>query len=115
MNAREIISLLIQLVSGAVCANIIGSFFDQSDLGVPGNSLAGIVGAGLGGKLLVLLLGGSGSHAGTRNSLFSLLLDATPTHSGNFLSSILVLLVGGSLGGAIVMLLVGLGRQSLSD
>jgi hypothetical protein len=94
MDAREIISVLIELVSGAVCANIVGNtFFDQPGLGVLGRSLAGIVGAGLGGKLLVLMLGGRGAH------------------SGIVLSSILVPLVGGSLGGAIVMLLVGFSRR----
>jgi len=122
MNAGEIISLIFQLVSGVVGANLASNFLDQFDLGFLGNSIAGIVGAGLGGKLLALLLGGSGSHAGTKGGgLLALLLGhsvatSTRAHSGNFdLSSFLALVVGGGVGGAIVMLIVGLGRQSLSD
>jgi uncharacterized membrane protein YeaQ/YmgE (transglycosylase-associated protein family) len=46
MNAT-IINLIIQLLSGAAGGNIIGNILKQYNLGPLGNSIAGIVGAGL--------------------------------------------------------------------
>src|SRR5260221_3719454 len=63
MNAT-IINLIIQLLSGAAGGNIIGNTLKQYNLGPLGNSIAGIVGGGLGGQLLNMILGG-GAAAGT--------------------------------------------------
>ncbi|MEY2608109.1 MAG: hypothetical protein QOH31_5963 [Verrucomicrobiota bacterium] len=49
MNAT-IINLIIQLLSGAAGGNIIGNILKQYNLGPIGNSIAGIVGGGLGGQ-----------------------------------------------------------------
>jgi len=57
---------IIQLVSGAVGGNVIGSIFKKISLGGLGNSIAGIVGGGIGGQLLGMLgmgLGGGGMDA----------------------------------------------------
>src|SRR5260370_22027709 len=62
MNAT--INLIIQLLSGAAGGNIIGNILKQYNLGPLGNSIAGIVGGGLGGQLLNMVLGG-GAAAGT--------------------------------------------------
>jgi uncharacterized membrane protein YeaQ/YmgE (transglycosylase-associated protein family) len=61
MNAT-IINLIIQLLSGAAGGNIIGNILKQYNLGPIGNSIAGIVGGGLGGQLLNMVLG-SGAAA----------------------------------------------------
>ncbi len=47
--------LIIQLASGAVGGNGAGSLMKKSSLGTLGNSIAGIVGDGLGGQLLGML------------------------------------------------------------
>jgi uncharacterized membrane protein YeaQ/YmgE (transglycosylase-associated protein family) len=53
----NIVSLIIQLVSGAAGGNIAGSLLKKFDLGPVGNSIAGIVGGGLGGGLLMAIIG----------------------------------------------------------
>jgi len=53
----DITSLLIQLVTGAVGGNIIGALVKKFSLGFLGNTIAGVVGGGLGGQLLGGMLG----------------------------------------------------------
>ena len=48
----DIITLLIQLVSGALGGNIAGSALKNMSLGTLGNTIAGIVGGGVGGQIL---------------------------------------------------------------
>ena len=52
----DIVSLLIQLVSGALGGNVAGALLKNLSLGTVGNSLAGIVGGGLGGTILSSML-----------------------------------------------------------
>ncbi len=47
--------LIIQLISGAVGGNVAGAAMKDKSLGTIGNSIAGIVGGGLGGQLLDIL------------------------------------------------------------
>jgi hypothetical protein len=61
-----IVSLVIQLISGAVGGNVAASLLKQYDLGALGNSIARIVGGGLGGQLLGMLLGGGAAAAAER-------------------------------------------------
>ncbi len=63
---ESLLPLIIQLVSGAVGGNAVGSIFKNLSLGGLGNSIAGIVGGGLGGSLLGMLgmgIGGGGMDA----------------------------------------------------
>ena len=63
---ESLLPLIIQLISGAVGGNVIGSVFKKLSLGTLGNSIAGIVGGGIGGQLLGMLgmgLGGGGMDA----------------------------------------------------
>jgi uncharacterized membrane protein YeaQ/YmgE (transglycosylase-associated protein family) len=46
----NIASLIIQLISGAVGGNVAGAAMKESSLGTLGNSIAGIVGGGLGAR-----------------------------------------------------------------
>ena len=50
-----IIGVIISLISGAVGGNIAGSALKEQSLGTLGNSIAGIIGGGLGGQLLSAL------------------------------------------------------------
>ena len=50
-----LVSLIIQLISGAVGGNIVGMLLKDLDLGPVGNSIAGIIGGGIGGQILAML------------------------------------------------------------
>ena len=54
---EALMPLIIQLISGAVGSNIIGAHLKKFSLGVVGNSIAGLVGGGLGGQFLGNMLG----------------------------------------------------------
>jgi uncharacterized membrane protein YeaQ/YmgE (transglycosylase-associated protein family) len=86
----NLISLLIEAVSGAVGGNIAGAAMKENSLGAIGNSIAGIVGGGLGGVLLQTILGGAADGDGS--------LDLT-----TMLSNV----AGGGVGGAILMVIIG--------
>ena len=53
-----LLNLVIQLVAGAVGGNAAGAILKQFNLGPLGNSIAGIIGGGLGGQLLNMILAG---------------------------------------------------------
>ena len=58
MNSGETtIGLIIQLILGTVSGNIGGVLFKNISLGALGNSIAGIVGGGLGAQVLLAALG----------------------------------------------------------
>jgi uncharacterized membrane protein YeaQ/YmgE (transglycosylase-associated protein family) len=46
----DITNLIIEAVSGAVGGNVAGAALKEKSLGLIGNSLAGVVGGGLGGS-----------------------------------------------------------------
>ena len=85
----NILSFIIQLLSGAAGGNLAGAVFKNLNLGTLGNSIAGIVGGGLGGQLLQYLAGTGATTGG---------LD---------FQSILSSIAGGGIGGTIVMAIVG--------
>lgn len=87
----NVLALIIQLVCGALGGNITGKLFKNIDLGPLGNSIAGILGGGLGGQLLNLLGLFTGAQGGT--------LD---------LASIIGNIVSGGVGGGVLMAIVGL-------
>ncbi len=47
--------IIIQLISGAVGGNAAGAAMKDQSLGTVGNSIAGMIGGGLGGQILALL------------------------------------------------------------
>lgn len=100
MSGAFLMNLVIQLVSGAVGGNVVGAFLKQYNLGPVGNSIAGIVGGGLGGQLLSLLMTGGAAPAGAAAGGFDI-------------GSILTQIVGGGVGGGVLMVIVGLIRQAM--
>jgi uncharacterized membrane protein YeaQ/YmgE (transglycosylase-associated protein family) len=82
----NIISLIIQVISGAIGGNVAGAAMKESSLGTLGNSIAGIVGGGVGGTLLQMVMGTAAAGGG-----------------GLDLQSILANVAGGGVGGAILM------------
>ena len=93
----NLISLIIEAVSGAVGGNIAGAAMKEKSLGTLGNSIAGIVGGGLGGVLLHSVLGGAAAGDGS--------LDLT---------SILSNVAGGGIGGAILMAIIGIIKNAMA-
>lgn len=85
---ESLLPIIIQLVSGAIGGNVAGKTLKNLDLGTLGNSLAGIVGGGIGGQLLTAVLGMSGG-------------------GGLDIGSIITQIVGGGVGGGVLLAIVG--------
>ncbi len=84
----NLLPLIIQLVSGAVGGNVAGGLMKQFSLGTLGNSIAGILGGGIGGQLLGLLGIATGS-------------------GGMDIGSIVGSIASGGVGGGVLMAIVG--------
>ncbi|MGB5419423.1 hypothetical protein [Algibacter sp.] len=97
---EEYLPLIIQLVSGAVGGNIAGSLLKNSSLGTLWNSIAGILGGGLGGQVLGML-GIDGAAAAEAST-------------GLDLNSIIGSVAGGGVGGGIVMAVIGLIKKAMN-
>ena len=93
----NLVSLIIEAVSGAVGGNIAGAAMKENSLGTLGNSIAGIVGGGLGGVLLQSLLGSAAAGDGS--------LDV---------STMLSNIAGGGVGGAILMVIIGFIKNAMA-
>jgi len=93
----NIVSLIIELISGAVGGNIAGAAMKENTLGTVGNSIAGIIGGGLGGTILQSVLGSAAAGGG-----------------GIDLQSILTTVGGGGVGGAILMAIVGIVKNQMA-
>ena len=94
-----IVGLIIQLISGAVGGNIAGSALKQYNLGTLGNSIAGVIGGGVGAQIIGALLGG-----GT---------GAEAAAGGLDIGSIIGQIASGGVGGGILMVIVGLIKQAM--
>jgi uncharacterized membrane protein YeaQ/YmgE (transglycosylase-associated protein family) len=93
----NIISLIIEIISGAVGGNVAGAAMKDNSLGTLGNSIAGIVGGGLGGTILQSITGNAATGGGS--------LD---------LATILSNVAGGGVGGAILMAVIGLIKNQMA-
>jgi hypothetical protein len=87
----NIVALIIQLICGALGGNLTGKLIKNIDLGTVGNSIAGIVGGGLGGQI-INALGMFGGAPGGSLDLMSII--------GN--------IVSGGVGGGVLMAIVGI-------
>jgi len=92
----NIISLIIEAVSGAVGGNAAGAAMKENSLGTMGNSIAGIVGGGLGGTILHAVMGAATSGGG---------MD---------MNSIISNVAGGGVGGAILMAIIGMVKDKMA-
>lgn len=94
----NIVSLIIEAISGAVGGNVAGAAMKDNSLGTMGNSIAGVVGGGLGGTLLQTVMGTAAAGGGS--------LDLT---------TILSNVAGGGVGGAILMAVVGIIKNKMAS
>jgi hypothetical protein len=88
----DITSLIVEAVSGAVGGNVAGAAMKEKSLGSVGNSIAGI-----GGTILQMVMGSAATGGG-----------------GMDLQSILANVGGGGVGGAILMIVVGIIKNQMS-
>jgi hypothetical protein len=86
--------LLISLVSGAIGGNVAGGALKKFDLGMVGNSLAGVVGGGLGGQVLGLF----GANVGG---------------GGMDLGAIVGTVASGGVGGGALLAIIGVARNAM--
>ncbi len=99
---NEILPWILSLGSGAIGGNLAGAVLKNFSLGKIGNSLAGILGGGLGAKLLAMLgIAGAAGAAGASTS------------GGLDLSSILANLGGGAAGGGLLVSVIGMVKQMM--
>jgi hypothetical protein len=94
-----IIGLIIQLIAGGVGGNVAGAALKQYNLGTVGNTIAGVVGGGVGAQILGQLLGAGTVGAGT---------------GGLDIGSIIGQIASGGIGGGILMVIVGLIKQAIT-
>lgn len=95
----DFLPLIISLVSGAAGGNIVGALSKNLNLGTLGNSVAGILGGGIGGQILSMLgAGGVAAAAG----------------GGADLGSIVGSLASGGVGGGALMAVIAMVRSKLS-
>jgi hypothetical protein len=93
----NIISLIIEAISGAVGGNVAGAAMKEKSLGTVGNSIAGIVGGGLGGTILQMVMGSAATGGGS--------MDMT---------TILSNVAGGGVGGAILMAVISIIKNQMA-
>jgi hypothetical protein len=99
-GTMNVMSLLIQLVCGAVGGNVAGGLLKQYNLGPIGNTIAGLVGGVGGGQLLGMLVPSLGAAAAS---------------GGMDIGSIVGQIAGGGVGGAVVMVIVGIIKQMMGS
>lgn len=92
---ENLMPLIVQLVSGAVGGNVAGAAMKDKSLGTIGNSIAGIVGGGLGGQLLDIL-------------------GIAVTTGGTDISSMAGSAGSGGVGGAVLLLVIAVIRKALN-
>ena len=96
----DMTSLLISLISGAVGGNIAGAAMQDKSLGTLGNSIAGVIGGGVGAQIIGALVGG-GTGADVAGA------------GGLDIGSIIGQIASGGVGGGILMVIVGLIKQAM--
>ena len=88
------LSLIISLISGAAGGNLAGTLLKKHSLGTLWNSVAGIVGGGLGAQLLGMM--------------------GVATSGGMDVAGIISTIASGGVGGGVLMLIVSLVKGMLS-
>lgn len=92
---EQILPWIIRIVGGAVGGNAVGKMSKDLSLGTVGNSIAGILGGGIGGQLL---------------SMFG--IGATP-NGGMDLGAIAANVGSAGAGGGVLMVVIGMAKKFL--
>jgi hypothetical protein len=95
------LELVISLVAGALGGNAAGKLLKQFDLGVLWNSVAGVLGGGLGASIIAGLLGTAAPDGAIAS-------DAAITAPG-----LINAVASGGVGGGVLLVIVGLIKGAL--
>ena len=87
-------NLIIQLVAGLIGGNAAGAIMKDKSLGTLGNSIAGILGGGIGGQIIGMLTGGGA--------------DAAAAAGGTDIAAIIRSIASGGVGGGVLLAIVGM-------
>jgi len=93
----DIVSLIIQLVSGAVGGNVAGRANSKFNMGGAGNSIVGAIGGLVLGQIIQRLTGGAITAD-----------QAAAATQGLDIAGIITSLIGGGAGGAVLSAIVGM-------
>jgi uncharacterized membrane protein YeaQ/YmgE (transglycosylase-associated protein family) len=93
----DIMPLVISLLSGAAGGNVAGKLMKNLDLGTMWNSVAGILGGGLGGQILGMIGMGGAAAAG-----------------GGDIGSIIGSVASGGVGGGALMAIIGAVKKMMN-
>jgi uncharacterized membrane protein YeaQ/YmgE (transglycosylase-associated protein family) len=88
----NLVLFLLSLLSGAVGGNLAGNAMKKFDLGMAGNTVAGLIGGAIGGPLTNMMM----AHPDTILGVFTNI-------------------VGSGVGGAIIMVIVGLIKNAFTN
>jgi hypothetical protein len=94
--------LIISLISGAAGGNVVGRLLKNLDLGLLGNSIAGILGGGVGTWLIGAMSGGAVDAAGGAAA------------AGLDIGSIIQSVASGGVGGGVLMAIVGIVKSMMA-
>ena len=97
----DITSLVIQLIVGAIGGNAAGKAMPDKSLGTLGNTIAGVIGGGLGGQILDAVLGGGA-------------MPADAAAAGLDIGAIIQDVAGGGIGGAVLTIVVALIKGAMN-
>lgn len=92
----DIVSLIIQLIAGAVGGNVAGKASSKFDLGGAGNSIAGAIGGVVLGQIIERMTGGAVTAD-----------QAAAATQGMDIAGIISSLIGGGAGGAVLSAIIG--------
>ncbi|MCE5317004.1 MAG: hypothetical protein LLG04_06525 [Parachlamydia sp.] len=106
----DIGSLLVSLISGVVGGNVAGAALPDKSLGALGNSLSGLVGGGIGGSILQAL-----GVIATQVATGAGTAGAAGAASGLDIGSLLGNIGGSGVSGAILMIIVSLIKNAMSQ
>jgi uncharacterized membrane protein YeaQ/YmgE (transglycosylase-associated protein family) len=99
----DITSLIIQLIVGAIGGNAAGKVMPDKSLGTLGNTIAGVIGGFGGGQILNAVLGGGATA------------DAAAGAAGGMdIGAIIQQVAGGGIGGAVLMIIVGVIKGAMN-
>ncbi|MGB8313276.1 MAG: hypothetical protein WCE69_02205, partial [Aestuariivirga sp.] len=88
-----------QLIAGAIGGNAAGKAMPDKSLGTLGNTIAGVIGGGIGGQLLDKILGGGAMATDAAAGVAA---------SGLDIGAIIQDIAGGGIGGAVVTIVVAI-------
>jgi uncharacterized membrane protein YeaQ/YmgE (transglycosylase-associated protein family) len=101
MDMTTLTPILTQLVIGAVGGNAAGAVLKNQSLGTIGNTIAGVIGGGLGGQILGQIMA---------NPMAADAAAGAAAAGGGMIENI----AGGGIGGAVVMVVVGIIKNMMN-